>query len=114
MTGHETVQPFSGCVAVQPPRQRLAKQPPGADGERAAAAGQPGRRPAGAAGTHRRAESPVRALLEGVFERTDWHYSEYRSLLLAQRALADAQGDGEAVRAVDASLADIARRFDGA
>ncbi len=56
----------------------------------------------------------ARALLEGMFERTDWHYSEYRSLLLAQRALADAQGDGEAVRAVDASLADIGRRFDGA
>lgn len=55
----------------------------------------------------------ARTLLEGLFERTDWHYSEYRSLLLAQRALADAQGDGEAVRSVDASLADIGRRFDG-
>lgn len=55
----------------------------------------------------------ARSLLEGLFERTDWHYSEYRSLLLAQRALADAQGDREAVRAVDASLADIGRRFDG-
>jgi len=53
----------------------------------------------------------ARALLEGVFEREQWHFSEYRSFLLAQRALALAQGEHQAMRAVDETLLEIERRF---
>ena len=53
----------------------------------------------------------ARTLLEGLFEREQWHYSEYRSFMLAQRAMALAQGEHEAVRAMDETLLDIERRF---
>lgn len=55
----------------------------------------------------------ARALLEGLFEREQWHYSEYRSFMLAQRAMALAQGEVEALAGMDATLADIERRFGG-
>lgn len=50
-------------------------------------------------------------LLEGLFEREQWHYSEYRSFMLAQRAMALAQGEHQAMRALDETLLDIERRF---
>jgi tetratricopeptide (TPR) repeat protein len=53
----------------------------------------------------------ARALFEGVFEREEWHYSEYRSVLLAQRALALTQGEYEAVRALEGSLRSIELEF---
>jgi hypothetical protein len=39
------------------------------------------------------------------------HYSEYRSLMLARRALAAADGDPKAVQAADAALAELEREF---
>jgi hypothetical protein len=53
----------------------------------------------------------ARALLEGLFEREQWHYGEYRSFMLAQRAMALAQGEQQAVRALEETLLDIERRF---
>lgn len=53
----------------------------------------------------------ARALLEGLFEREQWHYSEYRSFMLAQRAMALAQGEHQALRALDETLLDLERRF---
>ena len=47
------------------------------------------------------------ALLDGLLEREDWHFSEYRSFLLAQRALALASEEHETVRTLDASLRDL-------
>ncbi len=55
----------------------------------------------------------ARALLEGLFAREHWHYSEYRSFMLAQRAMALAQGEVEAVATMDETLVDIERRFGG-
>ena len=55
----------------------------------------------------------ARALLEGLLERKDWHYSEYRSYMLAQRAMALAQGEHQALLAMDETLLDIERRFGG-
>ena len=49
------------------------------------------------------------ALLDGLLEREDWHFSEYRSFLLAQRALALASEEHETVRTLDASLRDLER-----
>jgi len=54
----------------------------------------------------------ARALLDGLLEqRQEMHYSEYRSVMQAQRALAVADGDHEAVQAADAALAELARQF---
>ncbi len=53
----------------------------------------------------------ARTLLEGMFEREQWHYSEYRSYMLAQRAMALAQGDDQALRGMDDTLRDLERRF---
>ena len=55
----------------------------------------------------------ARTLLEGLFEREQWHYSEYRGFMLAQRAMALAQGEHEAVRAMDETLSDLELRFGG-
>jgi tetratricopeptide (TPR) repeat protein len=55
----------------------------------------------------------ARALLEGLVEREQWHYSEYRSYMLAQRELALAQGEFEVLRAMDETLADVEHRFGG-
>lgn len=53
----------------------------------------------------------ARALLEGVLERSDWHHSEYRSLLLAQRALARASHDEDASSVIDQNLKELMQRF---
>jgi hypothetical protein len=53
----------------------------------------------------------ARALLEGLVEREQWHYSEYRSFLIAQRATALAVGEAGVVRTLDESLHDIERQF---
>jgi pentatricopeptide repeat protein len=55
----------------------------------------------------------ARALLEGMLERSDWHHSEYRSLLLAQRALAQASHDDEATDVIDQGLQELRQRFAG-
>jgi len=55
----------------------------------------------------------ARALLEGVLERSDWHHSEYRSLLLAQRALAQASHDQDAVNVADQALRELTQSFSG-
>lgn len=55
----------------------------------------------------------ARALLEGLFDREQWHWSEYRSFTLAQRALALAQGEHQSVRILDETLRDVERRFGG-
>lgn len=55
----------------------------------------------------------ARALLEGLLERSDWHHSEYRSLLLAQRALAQASHDQDAVNVADQALRELSQRFAG-
>jgi predicted Zn-dependent protease len=57
----------------------------------------------------------ARALLEGLLERKLWHVSEYRSYMLAQRAMALVlvQGEHEAVRAMEETLSDLERRFGG-
>jgi len=55
----------------------------------------------------------ARALLEGVLERSDWHHSEYRSLLLAQRALAQASHDQDAVNVADQALRELMQSFSG-
>ena len=49
----------------------------------------------------------ARTLLDGILEREEFHRSEYRSLLMAQRAIAVATGDHQSVLAVDQSLVDI-------
>lgn len=49
----------------------------------------------------------ARALLEGMLEREEFHRSEYRSFLHAQRTLAVASGEWQAVRTIDQSLADL-------
>ena len=53
----------------------------------------------------------ARALLDGLHERAEWHHSEYRSLLLAQRALAQASHEEEAVSVIDQGLKELAQRF---
>jgi thioredoxin-like negative regulator of GroEL len=55
----------------------------------------------------------ARALLEGLLERSDWHHSEYHSLLLAQRALAQASRDEEATGVIDQGLRELRQRFAG-
>lgn len=49
----------------------------------------------------------ARTLLDGILEREEFHRSEYRSFLMAQRAIAVATGDHQSVLAVDQSLVDI-------
>ena len=46
-------------------------------------------------------------LLDGILEREEFHRSEYRSFLLAQRALALACGEHETARSLTASLVDL-------
>lgn len=53
----------------------------------------------------------ARGLLEGLLERSEWHHSEYRGLLLAQRALAQASHDEEAVGVIDQGLKELTQRF---
>jgi Flp pilus assembly protein TadD len=53
----------------------------------------------------------ARRLLDGLLEREEWHRSEYRSYLLAQRALALASGEHETVRALEASILDLEQSF---
>ena len=53
----------------------------------------------------------ARALLDGLMERKQWHRSEYRSFLMAQRALALAGGEHEAARAAEAGLREIEKGF---
>ncbi len=55
----------------------------------------------------------ARELLEGLVEREEWHYSEYRSYMLAQRALALAQGEFETLKGLDETLAELEREFGG-
>ena len=51
------------------------------------------------------------ALLEGILDREEFHRSEYRSFLMAQRALALASGDKEAARNLGESLADLEKQL---
>lgn len=53
----------------------------------------------------------ARALLASLLERREWHRSEYRSYLLSQCALAEADGDHGAARALEASLLELERSF---
>ena len=50
-------------------------------------------------------------LLDDILEREEFHRSEYRSFLLAQRALALAGGEHETVRSLSASLAELDKAF---
>jgi len=57
-------------------------------------------------------QEEARALLDGLLEqRQEMHYSEYRTLLQTQRALALADGEREAVQATDAALAELEKQF---
>lgn len=57
-------------------------------------------------------QDEARGLLNGLLERRqEFHYSEYRSFMLAQRALAVAEGDGEAAQSANAALAELEREF---
>lgn len=57
-------------------------------------------------------QKEARALLDGLLEqRQEMHYSEYRTLLQTQRALAQADGEREAVQATDAALAELEEQF---
>lgn len=51
-------------------------------------------------------------LLEGLLEREEFHRSEYRTFLEAQRALALASGDKEAARFLRQTLADLDNMLD--
>lgn len=49
----------------------------------------------------------AKAMIDGVLCREEYHFSEWRTILLAQRELALAQGDDAAVRTVNQSLRDL-------
>ncbi|MDP1982324.1 MAG: hypothetical protein Q8K23_07245 [Sulfuritalea sp.] len=49
----------------------------------------------------------AKAMMENVLSREEYHFSEWRTILLAQRELALAQEDIAAVRVVDQSLRDL-------
>ena len=53
----------------------------------------------------------AKKLLEGLNEREEFHRSDYRALLLAQRALALAHGDKQTVRDLDMTLDELAKNF---
>ena len=53
----------------------------------------------------------ARQLLDGLIERGELHVSEFRALSVAQRAVAQAAGDMDTVRAVDKVLRDLERRL---
>ena len=53
----------------------------------------------------------ARTLLEGLLERSEWHHGEYRGLLLAQRALAQASHDEDATGVIDQGLKELTQRF---
>ncbi|HET7863185.1 MAG TPA: hypothetical protein VFL86_02160 [Burkholderiaceae bacterium] len=54
----------------------------------------------------------ARALIDGLLEqRQEMHFSEFRSLTQAQRALAVADGDLKAIQAADEALAALERQF---
>lgn len=57
-------------------------------------------------------QEEARALLDGLLEqRQEMHYSEYRTLLQTQRALALADGERDTVTATDAALAELEKQF---
>ena len=49
----------------------------------------------------------ARAMMEPVLSREEYHFSEWRTILLAQRELALAQGETAAVKSIDQSLRDL-------
>ncbi len=49
----------------------------------------------------------ARTLLDGILERQEFHRSEYRSFLMAQRALALASGEQDAARNLGETLVDL-------
>lgn len=49
----------------------------------------------------------ARAMMENVLCREEYHFSEWRTILLAQRELALAQGEPAAVKSIDQSLRDL-------
>jgi tetratricopeptide (TPR) repeat protein len=51
----------------------------------------------------------AKAMLEPVFPRDEYHYSEWRTILLAQREVALAQGDVTSLAALEQSLRDLDR-----
>ena len=54
----------------------------------------------------------ARDLIKDLHEIEDWHYSEYRSFLLAQRAMALAGGDAQAAQGIEDSLRQLQQEFD--
>jgi thioredoxin-like negative regulator of GroEL len=54
----------------------------------------------------------ARALLANLLERDTWHYNEYRSFLMAQRAMALAVGELHSVEQINRSLNELRQRFD--
>lgn len=53
----------------------------------------------------------ARPLLDGLLEREEWHYSEYRSFLMAQCHLALASGERDAARSLQASILNLEQSF---
>lgn len=53
----------------------------------------------------------ARPLLDGLNSRTDWHVSEYRAFLLAQRALVKASGEPQALLGIERALVDLQKNF---
>jgi hypothetical protein len=53
----------------------------------------------------------ARALIDGLMEREEMHVSEYRSLMLAQQAIALALGDTMGVRATEKGLRELERHL---
>jgi tetratricopeptide (TPR) repeat protein len=49
----------------------------------------------------------AKAMIENVLSREEYHFSEWRTILMAQRELALAQGEIAAVRSIDQSLRDL-------
>lgn len=49
----------------------------------------------------------ARAMMEPVLSRAEYHFSEWRTILLAQRELALAQGETASVKSIDQSLRDL-------
>jgi tetratricopeptide (TPR) repeat protein len=53
----------------------------------------------------------ARELLDGLIERGELHLSEFRTLSMVQRAIAQAAGEHATVRAIDQVLQDLERQF---
>lgn len=51
----------------------------------------------------------AKAMLEPVLSRDEYHYSEWRTILIAQREMALAQGENQAVLSIDQALDDLAK-----